>query len=1007
MALPANSEDPKREQQVMIAQATGPGVLEGEVAGPNYAGAGNQQLLNGVDRPDPSPGSIQSLQMGSPAHIQEPTEVTGRAPDSALELPIPSLAAGYSTEVANRAPAGVEQRAVDWPPALRWVSRLNDFFQRATAGQVEMFSSTSRRVTGSRDGGVVLQQHSYQALSPQSGRPLQEPRAEDQTADPPLFGPDARRAMEEWPTRAPLLYGQPRTTTPAVNDVSDRASSTSIPRELVQDEVRRQVMEAMRAQSEQMEHLKKENEMLRAMQMPPPGLAQHHEVLQGDRTSEQQRLLQGDRALEQQEQQRLLQGDRALEHQRLLQGDRALEHQRLLQGDRALEHQRLLQGDRALEHHRLLQGDRALEQQRLLQGDRALEQQRLLQGDRALEQQRLLQGDRALEQQRLLQGDRALEQQRLLQGDRALEQQRLLQGDRVLGDEETVLEYHEGSFSHGGQEGDPADRRDGNPRGVQFEVIEGRSEAEMREHPFGGLLQGDAIRLSSTMVPPPMPPPSGPTRGDYGPRPPRARSSSRERRVPKAPHVLPPKAPQGQPPKAHHAPQPEATTAATPGSPLDTLVAGMAQIQQVLLRGKGGAEASEYDPSKAVAEFPKLPENSPESGAIDFQDWLYLVEQQVGSLASGASSWWAGMLEAAMKAYSRYQAATPIQRLSVTSELSLEWEDAKYSKLEKRVSALLVGALPQQMKEEMVAYRVRRVHQQLFRLLVNYQPGGSTDRALVLSQLEPKDCPADPTEVVASLRRWFRWLQRAQDLQLSLPDPSIQIRALSAIVKKLADKNADLQFKIALAKTELRVESRPDQDTALRFFQHLLAEAEQLGPAKASRTNATATTTSSPTTIVDPKTKGAQVNPKSQPTSPKEGKGEGKGQACKWFITDQGCARGRACRYLHDWTQVVKAERCLVCGSKLHKVRDCPRKDSEPSGEGPGVKGLNKKELKVALASPTPPQTQPQKPQPSQQQAVAQAEVMTPAAKAAADFLLYHLHLGTFFVKCWPRRIKC
>ena len=412
----------------------------------------------------------------------------------------------------------------------------------------------------------------------------------------------------------------------------------------------------------------------------------------------------------------------------------------------------------------------------------------------------------------------------------------------------------------------------------------------------------------------------------------------------------------------------------------------MAQIQQVLLKGKGGNESSEYDPSKAVAEFPRLQENSAESGAIDFQDWLYLVEQQVGSLAAGASTWWAAMLDAAMKAYGKYQSSTPIQRLSVTSELAAEWEDPKYSKLEKRVSALLVGALPQQMKEEMVAYRVRRVHQQLFRLLVNYQPGGSTDRALVLAQLEPKDCPADAAEVVAALRRWFRWLQRAQDLQLSLPDPSVQIRSLSAITKKLADKNADLQFKIALAKTELRVESRPTQDTALRFFQHLLAEAEQLGPAKTQRNAATANATTSSTTTVDPKTKGAQVTPKSQPTSPKDGKGEGKGQVCKWFLTDQGCGRGRGCRYLHDWTQVVKAERCLVCGSKLHKVRDCPRKDTEPAGDGSTVKGLNKKELKVAVASPpAPPSTTQAQAQPTLQQASVNVDAMTAAAKAAAD----------------------
>ena len=358
--------------------------------------------------------------------------------------------------------------------------------------------------------------------------------------------------------------------------------------------------------------------------------------------------------------------------------------------------------------------------------------------------------------------------------------------------------------------------------GAEEEMKASRTSDTGSQHPFGGLLQGDVCGASASVVPPPVDSPAVHLRGDYGPRGYRSKSGSRERAVP----------PSSTRTQAGRGPSPTRTqsTATAAPNPLETLVAGITQIQQVLLRGKPPGESSEFDPSKTVVEFPKLPENTAESGAIDFQDWLYLVEQQVGSLAAGASTWWAGMLEAAMQAYSSYQAATPIQRLTIKAELPFEWEDEKYSKLEKRVAALLLGALPQQMKEEMVSYRVRRVHQQLFRLLINYQPGGSTDRALVLAQLEPKESSTDASDVVAALRKWFRWLQRARDLQLALPDPSVQIRALTMITKRIAEKNSDLQFKIALAKTELRVESRPSQETALKFFQHLLAEIEQLGP---------------------------------------------------------------------------------------------------------------------------------------------------------------------------------
>ena len=104
-----------------------------------------------------------------------------------------------------------------------------------------------------------------------------------------------------------------------------------------------------------------------------------------------------------------------------------------------------------------------------------------------------------------------------------------------------------------------------------------------------------------------------------------------------------------------------ATEAASP-SPLDVLITGMSQLQQVLLKQK--AETMDLEP-KVVQELAKLPECTPESGATDFQDYLYLAEQQIGSLASGAGDWWLRTLKVAQKAYTEYQSLSPMKRLSV------------------------------------------------------------------------------------------------------------------------------------------------------------------------------------------------------------------------------------------------------------------------------------------------------------------------------------------------------
>ena len=124
-------------------------------------------------------------------------------------------------------------------------------------------------------------------------------------------------------------------------------------------------------------------------------------------------------------------------------------------------------------------------------------------------------------------------------------------------------------------------------------------------------------------------------------------------------------APVGQP-LGGAAPDVPTAPTGTP-SPIDVLITGMSQLQQVLLKQKAG-DTMDLE-AKAVVELSKLPEYTPESGATDFQDYLYLTEQQVGSLASGATDWWQRTLQDDLK-------------------------EEKYKKLERKVASLLLNSLP-------------------------------------------------------------------------------------------------------------------------------------------------------------------------------------------------------------------------------------------------------------------------------------------------------------------------
>ena len=363
------------------------------------------------------------------------------------------------------------------------------------------------------------------------------------------------------------------------------------------------------------------------------------------------------------------------------------------------------------------------------------------------------------------------------------------------------------------------------------------------------------------------------------------------------------------------------TTPASAPSPMDVLITGMTQLQQVLLKQKTDMVDIE---AKAVTELMKLPEYTAETGAIDFQDYLYLAEQQIATLAAGASDWWAQTLRVAQSAYAEYQTLSPVKRLSVSAVLTPELRDPKFQKLERKVASLVLASLPKGVRDDLIAYRVQGVHQILYRLMVIFQPGGAQDRAQLLKQLDVTESASSPGEAIISIRRWFRLLQRARDLGVTLPDESLQVKSLSMIVRRVAEQNSDFKFRLALARTELQVDIRPTPDNVMRYLQHLLAELEQLGAITRKTNSATAAT--SPVTTTSTTTgatggaaattlKGLQPTPdpkgkaKPTPSSPIK-------KPCQWFSSDVGCRNGKTCTFTHSWTGLNRGERWIKTTSR-------------------------------------------------------------------------------------------
>ncbi|CAJ1452728.1 unnamed protein product [Effrenium voratum] len=374
---------------------------------------------------------------------------------------------------------------------------------------------------------------------------------------------------------------------------------------------------------------------------------------------------------------------------------------------------------------------------------------------------------------------------------------------------------------------------------------------------------------------------------------------------------------------------------------------GMQQIQKKIMNGGNNHTGEEENAEvvKSAVELPMLPELSADTGPIDLQDWLTMVGPVMADLSDTSQEWWELMLKHTKKWYDKYMTEPPLQRLLLTPTPPSEVCNGRWRRVERRAVTLLMKALPDQVKEELIATKSLDVFSLICRLMLLYQPGGVAERSAILKNLEQPQEATSIQAAVQGIRRWLRWRRRAEEIGVSLPDPSVLNRGLQRLTKKVLENNKDLNFKISLARSTLQVDTVPNYSTIGTYCEHLLSELEQLVHTEKKVAKAT---------DADSKVK------KFEGAGAGYGYGGGKGgesraprkegearerKPCRYYLTDVGCRRGRQCTFAHDAKD--DKNRCYECGATDHYRKDCTRKQQEKT---PGNK-MDKSPGKIAKVS--------------------------------------------------------
>ena len=370
---------------------------------------------------------------------------------------------------------------------------------------------------------------------------------------------------------------------------------------------------------------------------------------------------------------------------------------------------------------------------------------------------------------------------------------------------------------------------------------------------------------------------------------------------------------------------------------LDALTKGVQQLQELQAQALQKGEASPEAIRQTIPPFPALELPAGDQFGLQLQDWLDLVSSNVADVSENSASWWEQVQDFVQGKYNVWLSSTPLERVQLKVEGAEHLAEGKWSRLNARTCALLLAALEEQVKQDLIARQATRSATSiLMRLYVVYQPGGVAERTSVLTRLQAPTVGTTFEQALESVRAWPRWLRRCQEMGMSVPDGSVLAKGLSQMVDTHLRGDPDAAFRMQLVRSSLRMDGQPMLDQVKKYQEHLQSEMENLNAAGAngpsSKVRAMATT-------------GASSKEGPDSGVPEGGKGD-----CRFFLKAAGCRRGAKCPFRHDLSSLTKQQRarkCLACGSEEHRQKDCPTRSSSPSRarstQNQGVKSQEEK----------------------------------------------------------------
>ncbi|CAE7877489.1 unnamed protein product, partial [Symbiodinium microadriaticum] len=187
-------------------------------------------------------------------------------------------------------------------------------------------------------------------------------------------------------------------------------------------------------------------------------------------------------------------------------------------------------------------------------------------------------------------------------------------------------------------------------------------------------------------------------------------------------------------------------------------------------------------------------------------DWLAQIRPLLCDLSEWSQLWWARVEWEAQTLYRHWSRVPSIEKGLIQPRMSIELMHVCFRRLESRAYGMLQSAVPQTIRDELLATRSLHCVGLLFQILKVYAPGGLQERAQVLNELTNLGTAKGAADIVAALRTWSRGYARAANMGVNIPAPAL----------------------LSSARNRLEIDHRPSMATVIEYMRVLQSEWEQI-----------------------------------------------------------------------------------------------------------------------------------------------------------------------------------